>query len=44
MEFSRIQVMSAKHWINIILLGFGFMFLFTAFQTSAFVQVAMEAL
>ncbi len=31
--------MSVRNWLNILLLGFGFMLLFTAFQTSAFVQV-----
>ncbi len=34
--------MSVRNWLNIILLGFGFMFLFTAFQTSAFVQVQLD--
>lgn len=31
--------MKAKNWSNILLLGFGFLLLFTAFQTTAFVQV-----
>lgn len=30
--------MSKKNWANILLLGFGFFLLFTAFQTSGFVQ------
>jgi len=32
--------MKKKNWANIIFLGMGFMLLFTAFQTSAFVQVS----
>ena len=39
MESVQLQTMSKRNWLNVILLGFGFMFLFTAFQTSAFVQV-----
>jgi len=35
MDASR---MSTKNWVNIILLGLGFMLLFSAFQTTAFVQ------
>ena len=31
--------MSRKNWVNILLLGLGFMLLFSAFQTTAFVQV-----
>ncbi len=41
MESVQLQTMSKRNWLNVILLGFGFMFLFTAFQTSAFVQVRM---
>lgn len=32
-------VMRGKNWLNVILLGLGFLFLFSAFQTTAFVQV-----
>lgn len=39
MKSVRIQYMSIKNWINILLLGMGFLLLFTSFQTSAFVQV-----
>ena len=39
MEPVRIQYMSVKNWINVVLLGLGFFLLFTSFQTSAFVQV-----
>ena len=31
--------MSRTNWYNIIVLGIGFLLLFSAFQTSAFVQV-----
>ena len=41
MESVQLLTMSKKNWLNIVLLGFGFMFLFTAFQTSAFVQVCV---
>ena len=34
--------MSQKNWANILLLGFGFFLLFTAFQTSGFVQVHID--
>ncbi|XP_019853557.1 PREDICTED: UNC93-like protein MFSD11 [Amphimedon queenslandica] len=30
--------METKNWVNIILLGFGFFLLFSAFQTTAFIQ------
>ena len=40
MEPVRIQYMSVRNWINVILLGLGFLLLFTSFQTSAFVQVS----
>ena len=33
--------MSRVNWLNIILMGGGFFLLFTAFQTTAFVQVNM---
>lgn len=36
--------MTRKNWFNILALGGGFMLLFTAFQTSAFVQVGINAL
>jgi len=38
MDASR---MSTKNWVNIVLLGLGFMLLFSAFQTTAFVQVKL---
>ncbi len=31
--------MSKKNWFNVVILGAGFFLLFSAFQTSAFVQV-----
>lgn len=31
--------MSFRNWLNVVLLGFGFLLLFTAFQTTAFIQV-----
>ena len=33
--------MTKRNWVNILLLGGGFLLLFTAFQTSAFVQVTL---
>lgn len=45
MEFKgKPQVMSKKNWLNIALLGFGFMLLFTAFQTTAFTQVSSHCI
>ena len=36
---SEVGAMTTTNWVNIIILGAGFMLLFTAFQTTAFVQV-----
>ena len=35
----EVGAMTTTNWVNIIILGAGFMLLFTAFQTTAFVQV-----
>ena len=39
---SEVGAMTTANWVNIIILGAGFMLLFTAFQTTAFVQVRRE--
>ena len=33
------SVMTKKNWYNVFVLGVGFLLLFSAFQTTAFVQV-----
>ena len=38
MKMESVQ-MTKKNWYNIIVLGAGFLLLFSAFQTTAFVQV-----